>query len=46
MSTIVKLLADGAIKPAIGARLKLDQAAQAHTLVERGVAMGKAVLVP
>jgi NADPH2:quinone reductase len=46
MSTIIKLLGDGAIKPAIGARLKLDQAAQAHAMVERGAAMGKVILVP
>jgi NADPH:quinone reductase len=46
MAEVIKLLADGAIKPAIGARLPLGDAPLAHAMIEAGASMGKIVLRP
>jgi NADPH2:quinone reductase len=37
---------DGRVRPVVHARLPLDQAAQAHRLLESGAAFGKILLVP
>ncbi len=39
-------LDDGRLRPVIGARLPLDDAAQAHELVESGSVFGKVLLLP
>jgi NADPH2:quinone reductase len=46
MAQAVKLLADGAVTPAIAARFPLAAAARAHDLIESRQALGKIVLVP
>jgi NADPH2:quinone reductase len=46
MGEVIALLAAGAIRPAIGARLPLSQAAEAHRLIERGDVSGKILLIP
>jgi NADPH2:quinone reductase len=38
------MLADGRIKPVIGARLAIEQAAEAHRLLSSGEVAGKVVL--
>lgn len=38
------MLADGRIKPVIGARLPIEQAAEAHRLLASGEVTGKIVL--
>jgi NADPH:quinone reductase len=43
---VITLLAAGKIKPRVGARLPLEQAAEAHRLLERGAVLGKIVLHP
>jgi NADPH:quinone reductase-like Zn-dependent oxidoreductase len=45
LASLIQLLADGAIHPAIAARIPLSRAADAHRLLAQGVA-GKIVLVP
>jgi NADPH:quinone reductase-like Zn-dependent oxidoreductase len=46
MRRLVDLLADGRIRPRIGARLAMSQAADAHRLLEAGTVAGKIVLHP
>lgn len=46
MKELIDLLAAGAIRPHIGARLTLRQAAQAHALLEAGSVEGKIILAP
>lgn len=46
MAEVMAALAAGEIAPHIHARLKLDQAAEAHRLLESGSVTGKVVLVP
>lgn len=46
MTEVIDLLAAGAIRPAIGRRLPLAQAAEAHRLIERGDSLGKILLFP
>jgi NADPH2:quinone reductase len=43
---LVQLWADGAVRPVVGAELPLDQAADAHRLIEERQHVGKVVLVP
>ena len=43
---VIALLAAGKIKPRVGARLPLAQAAEAHRLLESGAVLGKIVLFP
>jgi len=43
---VIALLAAGRIKPRVGARLPLAQAAEAHRLLESGAVLGKIVLHP
>jgi NADPH:quinone reductase-like Zn-dependent oxidoreductase len=46
LTTLFDLLRQGKIKPLIGKRLPLVEAAQAHALVERAAVAGKIVLLP
>ncbi|MEV0780687.1 medium chain dehydrogenase/reductase family protein [Streptomyces sp. NPDC050428] len=46
LTEVLTLLADGAVKPQVAARLPLSQAAEAMTLAESGTVTGKVVLVP
>ena len=46
MHRLIDLLADGRIRPRIGARLAMSQAAEAHRLLEAGAVVGKIVLHP
>ena len=46
MRAVIGLLAEGAIHPAIGARLGLDDVRRAHALIEAGTALGKIVMHP
>jgi NADPH2:quinone reductase len=46
MRRLIQLLAEGRIKPRIGARLPMSQAAEAHRLLESGAVAGKIVLHP
>jgi NADPH2:quinone reductase len=41
MRKLIAYLAEGAIKPAVAARLKLSEVRKAHTLLESGAALGK-----
>jgi NADPH2:quinone reductase len=43
---VIALLAAGTIKPRVGKRLPMEQAAQAHRLLESGAVLGKIVLHP
>ena len=43
---LVRLWADGAVTPVVGHRFPLDQAAEAHRLIEARAHVGKVVLVP
>jgi NADPH2:quinone reductase len=43
---VIALLAAGRIKPRVGARLPMAQAAEAHRLLESGAVLGKIVLHP
>lgn len=45
LGTILRLLADGKISPIIATRLPLEQACEAHRLVEESAVEGKVVLV-
>ena len=42
---LLDMLGEGRIHPVIGERLPLEQAARAHTMLERGEALGKIVLL-
>jgi NADPH2:quinone reductase len=44
MGAVIERLGTGRIRPAIGARFKLDEVRQAHTLLEAGTALGKIVM--
>lgn len=46
MEEAISALAGGEIAPLIHARLKLDEAAEAHRLLESGTVTGKVVLLP
>jgi NADPH2:quinone reductase len=46
MARAIDLIAGGKVKPAIGEKLPLAQAARAHDLIEARGAMGKIVLKP
>jgi NADPH2:quinone reductase len=46
MQRIIAYLADGAIKPAVAARLKLSEVREAHGLLEAGTTLGKIVMTP
>jgi NADPH2:quinone reductase len=46
MNRLIDLLAAGRIKPRIGARFSLNEAAQAHRMLEGGAVSGKIILVP
>jgi NADPH2:quinone reductase len=46
MRALIEKLAAGAIRPRIGARLKLAEAVKAHHLLEAGQIMGKLLLMP
>jgi NADPH2:quinone reductase len=46
MRRLIQLLSEGRIKPRIGARLPMSQAAEAHRLLESGAVAGKIVLHP
>jgi NADPH2:quinone reductase len=43
---VVELWRTGAVKPLVGATYPLEQAAEAHRLVEERRSVGKVVLVP
>lgn len=43
---VIDLLAEGKIKPRVGARLPMTEAAEAHRLLEAGSVIGKIVLTP
>jgi NADPH2:quinone reductase len=45
-AALLRLLADGAIRPPIQERIPLAQAARAQTLLESGKVLGKLVLRP
>jgi NADPH:quinone reductase-like Zn-dependent oxidoreductase len=40
------LIANGEVRPAIAARMRLSEASRAHELIEQRSAMGKIVLKP
>jgi NADPH2:quinone reductase len=42
---VTRALEQGALKPRIGARMPLDQVADAHLAVERGSVIGNVVLM-
>jgi NADPH2:quinone reductase len=46
MGEVISALERRAIKPAISARLKLEQVRDAHTLLESGAALGKIIMTP
>jgi NADPH2:quinone reductase len=46
MRALLDMLAKGQLKPRIGARLKLADAAKAHELMESSAVMGKLILQP
>ncbi len=46
MREVISALENGAIKPAISARLKLAEVRRAHTLLESGAALGKIIMTP
>ncbi|NKB50227.1 MAG: zinc-binding dehydrogenase [Alphaproteobacteria bacterium] len=46
LARLMKMIKDGAIKPAIHAEFPLGMAAEAHTLLDGGTAMGKILLQP
>ena len=46
MRALIDMLAKGAIRPRIGARLPLAQAAKAHAMLESGTVLGKLLLKP
>ncbi len=46
IAELVSLWQDGAVRPLVGAELPLEQAAEAHRLIESRASTGKVVLVP
>lgn len=46
MSEVIDMLGKGAIRPVVSAKLPLIQAAEAHRMIERGVSLGKILLIP
>jgi NADPH2:quinone reductase len=46
MRALLDMLARGQLKPRIGARLKLSEAAKAHEMMETSAVMGKLILQP
>jgi NADPH2:quinone reductase len=46
MGAVIERLAQGRIRPGIGARFPLSEVRQAHTLLEAGTALGKIVMRP
>lgn len=46
MDQVLELFAAGAIRPPIGARLPMDRAGEAQTMVETGSALGRVILKP
>ena len=46
MDQVLELFAAGAIHPPIGARLPMERAAEAQTMVETGIALGRVILKP
>ena len=46
MTEVIDLLGQGAIRPAVSAKLPLNDAAEAHRRIERGDSLGKILLVP
>ncbi|MFC9846850.1 zinc-binding alcohol dehydrogenase family protein [Streptomyces sp. NPDC060223] len=46
VAELARLLADGQVKSAVHARLPLEQAAEAHALVEARAQLGRVVLIP
>jgi NADPH2:quinone reductase len=46
MDQVLALFAAGAIRPPIGARLSMDRAGEAQTMVETGNALGRVILKP
>ena len=46
MTAVIRLLSEGAIRPAIGARLRLAEVRRAHELIESGTVLGKIVMHP
>ena len=46
MDQVLELFAAGAIRPPIGARLPMDRAGEAQTMVETGSALGRVLLKP
>ena len=46
MDQVLELFATGAIHPPIGARLPMERAAEAQTMVETGNALGRVILKP
>jgi NADPH2:quinone reductase len=46
MTAVIQALAEGAIRPAIGARFALAEVRRAHELIESGTVLGKIVMRP
>jgi NADPH2:quinone reductase len=46
MTAVIRALAEGAIRPAIGARFALAEVRRAHELIESGTVLGKIVMHP
>jgi len=46
MRNVIDALSRNAIRPAISARLKLDDVRKAHALLEQGSALGKIIMTP
>jgi NADPH2:quinone reductase len=46
MRNVIEALGRDAIRPAISARLKLEDVREAHALLERGSALGKIIMTP
>jgi NADPH2:quinone reductase len=46
LSMLFLWLAEGKIKPSVSNRMKLDEAAKAHELLDNGLARGKIVIIP
>jgi NADPH:quinone reductase len=44
MAAVIRQLAEGAIRPAIGARFALAEVRRAHELIESGTVLGKIVM--
>lgn len=46
MSEVIEMLGKGAIRPVVSTKLPLNEAAEAHRIIERGESLGKILLVP